>query len=132
VAPASALQILSGQESDAHVRLRAPAVRTAVELAEVLMRNRILAIGVFSALLLSLVVSRLSGQGHSGPNLVVMCGDCPGSLFKVTAEQGMLLMQAGGENDGQLWFYSFTPGTAPLQVGRLPAVGRPIVWQKRP
>jgi hypothetical protein len=58
-----------------------------------------------------------------------MCGDCPGSLYKLTAERGMLLMKVDGEDAGDLWFYSFTPDSSPLRVGRLPGVGKPIIWR---
>lgn len=95
------------------------------------MRKRILGISVFSALLLALLVSRLNGQTQAAPSLVVMCGDCPGSLFKLTAERGMLLMSAGRDSEGELWFYPFTPGSTPLLVGHLPAVGKAIVWNRR-
>jgi hypothetical protein len=95
------------------------------------MRKGILAISVFSALLLALFVSRLNGQTQTAPSLIVMCGDCPGSLFGVTAERGMLLMKSGRDSDGELWFYSFTTNTTPTLVGHLPAVGKPINWGRR-
>lgn len=96
-----------------------------------MMRKGILAISVFGALLLALSVSRLNGQTQAAPNVIVMCGDCPGSLFNLTAEHGMLLMNAAHDGKGELWFYSFTTGTKPLLVGTLPALGRPIDWNRR-
>ena len=95
------------------------------------MRKRILAIGLISAVLTALLVSRVNGQTQAAPSLVVICGDCPGDLFKLTAERGMLLMAAGHENNGDLYFYSFTPGSSPRLIGHLPAVGRPIEWGRR-
>lgn len=95
------------------------------------MRKGILAISVFSALLLALFVSRLSGQTQSAPDVVVMCGNCEGSLFGTTQERGMLLMKGGRDGAGELWFYSFTTETKPKLVGHLASVGAPIVWGRR-
>ena len=95
------------------------------------MRKGILAIGVFSTLLLALFVSRLNGQTPAAFNVVVVCGNCEGSLFGLTAERGMLLMKSGRENSGELWFYSYTTDTQPKLVGHLPAVGTPIKWGRR-
>jgi hypothetical protein len=99
-----------------------------------MMRKGILAFSVFSALLLALFVSRVNGQTQAAqpaPNLVVMCGNCEGSLFGLTAERGMLLMKAGRDGAGELWFYSYTTETKPKLVGHLPAVGTPIGWGRR-
>jgi hypothetical protein len=74
--------------------------------------------------------ARLDGQALHNPTVIVMCGDCPGSLFSLTAERGMLLMKAGNDGGGDLWFYPFTPGSKPLMVGLLPTVGKPIQWAK--
>jgi hypothetical protein len=96
-----------------------------------MMRKRILAISVFSALLLALFVSRLNGQTQAASSVVVVCGNCEGSLFGLTAERGMLLMKSGRESAGELWFYSYTSGTTPTLVGHLPAVGAPIKWGRK-
>ena len=96
-----------------------------------MMRKGILALSVFSALLLALFVSRVDGQTQAASSLVVICGNCEGSLFGTTAERGMLLMKGGRESGGELWFYSFTTGTPPLLVGNLPSVGVPIQWGRR-
>lgn len=99
--------------------------------------KQLFAVGVFSAVLFGIAVlaqtARRDGQTGSDPNVIVMCGDCPGSLFSLTAERGMLLMKVGNEGPGagDLWFYPFTPGTGPIMVGRLPALGKPIVWNRR-
>ena len=97
--------------------------------------KRLFAVGVFSAVLLFGIVfaqtSRRDSQPTTDPNVLVMCGDCPGSLFKLTAERGMLLMKSGGDDPGDLWFYPFTPGSSPILVGRLPELGKPIIWRPR-
>lgn len=95
------------------------------------MSKRILAICLFSALVLALLVSRVNGQAPAAPNLVVMCGNCEGSLFGTTGERGMLLMKAGPNTSGELWFYSFTTETKPKLVGHLASVGTPIQWGRR-
>jgi hypothetical protein len=99
------------------------------------MRKGILALSVGSALLLALFVSRTSGQAQAGqaaPNVVVICGNCEGSLFGTTAERGMLLMKPGRDSGaGELWFYSYTTDTNPRLVGHLPAVGTRISWGRR-
>lgn len=95
------------------------------------MRKGILGMSVVGALLLALFVARTNGQSQAtqtASDLVVICGNCEGSLFGVTAERGMLLMKAGRDNGGELWFYSYTTDTKPRLVGHLPAVGRPITW----
>ena len=92
------------------------------------MRKRILAISVFSALVLALFVSRLNGQTQAASSVVVVCGNCEGSLFGLTAERGMLLLKSGRESAGELWFYSYTRDANPRLVGHLPAVGTPIKW----
>ena len=92
------------------------------------MRKRILAISVFSALVLALFVSRLNGQTQAASSVVVVCGNCEGTLFGLTAERGMLLLKSGRESAGELWFYSYTRDTNPRLVGHLPAVGTPIKW----
>ncbi len=99
-----------------------------------MMMKRLLVIGGFSAVLYGLYwlapPARLAGQSANPPSVLVMCGDCPGSLFSLTAGRGMLLMKTGPQDSGELWFYPFTPGAKPLPVGRLPGVGQPIVWSK--
>jgi hypothetical protein len=96
-----------------------------------MMRTRILAISVVSALLLALFVSRLNGQTQEASSVVVVCGNCEGSLFGLTAERGMLLMKPGRESAGELWFYSYTRDRNPTLVGHLPAVGAPIKWGRK-
>ena len=96
-----------------------------------MMRKGILAFSVFSALLLALFVSRVSGQTPAAPSLVVICGNCEGGLFGKTNERGMLLMKGGRESGGELWFYSFTTDTEPKLVGNLPSVGASIQWNRR-
>jgi hypothetical protein len=91
----------------------------------------ILATSVAGALLMALFVARTNGQAQAAQaasDVVVICGNCEGSLFGITQERGMLLMKAGRENAGELWFYSYTTETKPRLVGHLPAVGRPIAW----
>ena len=98
------------------------------------MKKQMLVAGVFSALLLAFLISaphtRLNGQTQPASSLVVICGDCPGTYFKLTAERGMLLMKAEGQDAGDLWFYSFTTESRPQLIGRLPAVGKSIIWHQ--
>jgi hypothetical protein len=95
------------------------------------MRKGILAFSVVSALLLALFVSRVSGQAQAASSVVVICGNCEGSLFGTTAERGMVLMKGGRDSGGELWFYSFTTETPPKLIGNLPSVGAPIQWGRR-
>ena len=98
--------------------------------------RQLLAVGLFRVVVLYGMAglaqsSRRDGQTAVDPNLIVMCGDCAGGLFSLTAERGMLLMKTDGDTRGDLWFYPFTPGTSPIKVGHLPEVGKRIDWGKR-